>query len=393
MNGGEIKKEDWNRFILENNGLFLQSWEWGEFQKVLGRKIWRLGDCKEWAALVIKYNLPLGKNYLYCPGGPVLNLNHIAFSLQMRGDAPPSAGQRGAEGKHDITSPQSPPPCPPSLRSGAGRRELRRGGMDDIIEKFLNTMKNIAKQENSIFLKIEPFWIKIHPSPPLEKERVSPFGKGRRGGIFQKSDGGQRILETLVLDLNKTEEELLAGMKQKTRYNINLSRKQGVSVKAISNFQFPISKNCLAEFLKLIKITAERDKIKSHPENHYRKMVEIIPNDIFRLYVAEFDRKIIAANIIAFFGKRATYLHGASSNESRNLMAPYLLQWEQIKEAKKRGCKIYDFWGIDEKKWPGITRFKKGFGGDEISYVGTYDYIFDRKWYWAYKLAKQISNF
>ena len=68
-----FNQEEWNKFILENNGLFLQSWEWGEFQKSLGRKVWRLGDCENWAALVIRHDLPLGKNYLYCPGGPVLS--------------------------------------------------------------------------------------------------------------------------------------------------------------------------------------------------------------------------------------------------------------------------------------------------------------------------------
>ena len=71
-------------------------------------------------------------------------------------------------------------------------------------------------------------------------------------------------------------------------------------------------------------------------------------------------------------------------------MAPYLLQWEQIKEAKKRGCIEYDFWGIDDKKWPGVTRFKKGFGGQEITYPGAFDLIFQPIWYRLYKIAKRI---
>jgi lipid II:glycine glycyltransferase (peptidoglycan interpeptide bridge formation enzyme) len=119
-------------------------------------------------------------------------------------------------------------------------------------------------------------------------------------------------------------------------------------------------------------------------------MVEVMGENNLKLFIAEYEDRIIAANIVMFFGNRAVYLHGASSNECRNLMAPYLLQWEQIKEAKKQGCEIYDFWGIDEKKWPGVTRFKKGFGGEEIDYSGTFDFIFDKTWYEIYKIAKRI---
>ena len=71
-------------------------------------------------------------------------------------------------------------------------------------------------------------------------------------------------------------------------------------------------------------------------------------------------------------------------------MAPHLLQWEQIKEAKKRGCIEYDFWGIDDKKWPGVTRFKRGFGGREINYPNAHDLVFQPIWYLIYKIARKI---
>ncbi len=108
------------------------------------------------------------------------------------------------------------------------------------------------------------------------------------------------------------------------------------------------------------------------------------------LFLADFKNKIIAANIVVFWEKTAIYLHGASDYEQRNLMAPHLLQWEQIKEAKKRGCIEYDFWGIDEKKWPGVTRFKKGFGGREVEYPGAFDLIFQPVWYKIYKIGRTL---
>jgi len=106
------------------------------------------------------------------------------------------------------------------------------------------------------------------------------------------------------------------------------------------------------------------------------------------LFVAIYNKKIIVANIVMFYKETAIYLHGASDYQYRNLMAPYLLQWQQILEAKERGCSEYDFWGIDEKKWPGVTRFKRGFGGKEIVYPGAYDLVFQPTWYRIYKLAK-----
>ena len=106
--------------------------------------------------------------------------------------------------------------------------------------------------------------------------------------------------------------------------------------------------------------------------------------------MAEYERQIIAANLVNFYGDTATYLHGSSSSKNRQVMAPHLLQWEQIKEAKNRGMKYYDFWGFDEDKWPGVSRFKKGFGGEIVEYAGAYDLIWNKLWYQLYNLAKKI---
>ncbi|MBU4142976.1 peptidoglycan bridge formation glycyltransferase FemA/FemB family protein, partial [Patescibacteria group bacterium] len=118
------------------------------------------------------------------------------------------------------------------------------------------------------------------------------------------------------------------------------------------------------------------------------------------LFVAEYEGKVIAANIVVIFGSRATYLHGATSSEHREVMAPHLLQWEQIKYAKSQGCAEYDFWGIvnehtlDKRgqSWEGFTRFKRGFGGQEVNYVGYWDYPLDKLWYFLYRLVQKFRR-
>jgi peptidoglycan pentaglycine glycine transferase (the first glycine) len=277
---------------------FLQSKEWLDFQKSMGRKVWQVEDIN-----IIRYNLPIGKSYLYSPR---------------------------CEGKFFSTS-------------------------------FLKEVKEIAKQENSIFFKAEPQdnvdlkqsgFIKVHSSQPQK---------------------------TLILDITKSEQELLGQMYSKTRYNIGLAEKKGVRVKK--------NKNAFEEFWKLMQETTKRDEFHSHPKEYYRKLLDIPGVELF---AAEFGGKIIAANIVAFYNQQAIYLHGASDYEQRNLMAAPLLQWEQIKEAKKHGCAEYDFWGIDETRWPGVTRFKKSFNGKEITYPGAFDLVFQLFWYKAYKLARKI---
>lgn len=282
---------------MENKS-FLQSKEWFDFQKSLGRKVWQIGEIG-----VIKYNLPFGKSYLYSPR------------------------------------------CESKFLS----------------DLFFKKIKDVAKQENSIFFKIEP------------QDKVD-LGKYK----FVKSHNIQPI-KTLILDISKPEQELLNQMHYKTRYNIGLADKKGIKIRK--------DKKLFDEFWKLMQETTKRDKFRPHPKEYYRKMLEI-PG--IELFVASYKDKIVAANIVVFYKKQTIYLHGASDYEHRNLMAPHLLQWEQIKEAKKRGCLEYDFWGIDEKKLPGVTRFKKGFGGREISYPGAYDLIFQPLWYKIYQIARKI---
>jgi len=300
-----MEKSQWNQFIIKNNGSFLQSWQWGEFQESLGRKIWRL-ETEELKALVIRHNLPLAKNYLYCPRGPI----------------------------------------------GQGN-----------FNNFLEKVKKIAQREKSIFFKIEP------PRVCISRTRLKIH-------TLQPS-------KTLILDITKSEEELLNQMHPKTRYNIRLAQKNGVTIEE--------AKGKIDDFLRLSKETAKRDKFHLHPKKYYQKMLEVLGQEgMVKLFLAKYQNQIIVANLVCSFGQTAVYLHGASDYNFRQLMSPYLCQWQAICQAKRQGLKYYDFWGIDEEKWPGVTRFKKGFTGQEITYPEASDLVFQPICYKIYRLAKCI---
>jgi len=210
-----------------------------------------------------------------------------------------------------------------------------------------------------------------------------------------KSPHDMQPRENFVIDITKPEEELLNEMKSKTRYNINLAQKKGVLV---HSSQFTVNdKSCIDEFIRLVKATAERKGIKFHVEDYYRKMVETIPENMLKLYCAEYNGKIIATNLVVFYGKTAIYLHGATDDEYRNVMAPYLLQWQAILDAKKAGCERYDFGGVkagSNNNWSGITKFKLGFSMNTkpVESLGSYDIVVSPVRYWAYRGLQKIKQ-
>ncbi|MEK7627730.1 MAG: peptidoglycan bridge formation glycyltransferase FemA/FemB family protein, partial [Patescibacteria group bacterium] len=155
-------------------------------------------------------------------------------------------------------------------------------------------------------------------------------------------------------------------------------------------------------FRGLIEKTAKRDNFTIFSKIYYEKLLHIfaLSSPEFassemprtKIFLAEFHNEIIAVAIVIFYDKTATYLHGASDYNFRKVMAPHLLQWGIISDAKKSGFRYYDFWGINENRWPGVTRFKKGFNGKEIEYAGTWDYVFKPFWYQMYNMGQRIKN-
>ena len=234
--------------------------------------------------------------------------------------------------------------------------------------KYLDEIKKIAKQENAVFFKYEPLIIE-HRTWNMEQLKSQGFREAVKELQPQR---------TIVLDLEKSEADLLGDMHQKTRYNIRLAQKRGIKVRASENKEKDFEK-----FWNLLQETSKRDKFHTHAKDYYKKLLKL---DIIKLYFGYKGSKLHVAAIVIFHDRRATYLHGASDYKYRRDMAPHALHWSIIKKAKQESMLEYDFWGIDEKRWPGVTRFKRGFGGKELKYVGSYDYIFKKYWYWAYKI-------
>ncbi len=368
----EIKDRNiWNEFVVNQKPVqFLQSFEWGKFQESLKRKIWHLAilESNEILAvcLLVKNKLPLGKSYFYSPRGP-------------------------------------------SVAYEATKIKNQKSKIKNIIECLIEKIKELAKKEGVIFWRFEPPISSKFSSNSIENfvTKLSVRQSFSVGGQPAIKVSDVQPSQTLILDLNKPEEQLLLEMHPKTRYNIKLAEK------GIIKISYSASPEDRKVFLSLLCETAVRDKFKPYPNFYYQKMFEILGrkevepkiqgvsylnNELYgqcflRLIKAEYQGKILAANILMYFDETATYLHGASFSEKRNLMASFLLQWQAICDAKELGYQYYDFWGVDEKKWPGVTRFKLGFGGRIIEYPGTFDLILDKFWCKLYQFGKHLKNF
>ncbi len=313
-----MEAKAWNGLVQEHKppfGAFLQSWEWGEFQRSLGFDVVRLSeDTPDGFVLsqAIRIVLPLRISYWYVPKGPL-------------GTMPVSK----------------------------------------VIE-FLQ-----AKLPPAAFFKIEP------SATPTELTR----SVDRQPSV------------TTILDLTKPYDKLVEEMKSKTRYNIRLAEKKGVTSRVVELEAFD-------DFTRLMEQTAERDAFSLHDLQRYKKMLEVLTTDGCRAFLAMAfyeDRPLAATLMIDAFGSR-TYLHGASSNLYRNVMAPYALHAFLIRDAQEKGFTSYDFWGIappeasENHPWAGISRFKLGFGGSITIMPGTFDIAKNIFAYGLYNLAQKLRT-
>jgi lipid II:glycine glycyltransferase (peptidoglycan interpeptide bridge formation enzyme) len=254
----------------------------------------------------------------------------------------------------------------------------------NIDNSLLPEVNQVCKHNHAIFLKIEP-----------DSWDDSPLPKGEvLGG--RVSPHNIQPPRTIIIDIGGTEEEILARMKQKTRYNIRLAEKKGVTVRTWDNIE---------SFYKMMTLTGGRDGFNVHAQEYYQRAYELLhTNDMGEILVAEYEGRSLAAILVARQGNRAYYLYGASTDEERNRMPAYLLQWEAMKWAKERGCKEYDLWGIPDQDeatleaefqsrhdglWS-VYRFKRGFGGEVRRAAQALDRVYNPLLYWAYK--KFIGN-
>ena len=320
-------REEWNGHLIKSDTdhQFLQSWEWGEFQREVGHEPVRLRVVEEGATVDqvqgFIHHFPLGMRYMYVP--------RFACSK----------------------------------------------------DENLLSLLDYFKKTGVMFVRLEP------ASGEVTQSLSHIFSTGHR-----------QPAHTLLMDLREEETQLLGKMHAKTRYNIHLARRKGVEIREEKNHEL---------FWMLYRQTTQRDEFRGHTKTYYKKMLE---SSITRQLIAYYQDQPIATMILIIFGNTATYLHGASGNTHRDVMAPYLLQWEAMKLAKSHECERYDFWGVSgpvEKddaraatfhnytwdglhKFSSVTRFKSGFGGTLATYPPACEWTARPKLYALYRMVKKV---
>jgi lipid II:glycine glycyltransferase (peptidoglycan interpeptide bridge formation enzyme) len=324
--------EHWNTALASlPTAHVLQAWEWGEFKSRYGwqpaRYLWLDGDRPCAAASVLTRRLgcwPVA--VMYVPKGPALNY----------GDAV-------------------------------------------LLERVLGDLEHVARQARALFVKLDP---DVQADTPIGAAVVAAL---RRPG-WDASRAQVQFQNTMLLDLTRSPDELLAAMESKWRYNVRLATRKGVTVRQGVLADLPLLYRLYAE-------TAARDGFVIRPEAYYRDAWgTFIEAGLAQPLVAEVEGEAVAMVLIFCFAKRAWYMYGASRAVQREKMPNHLLQWEALRWAQEQGCTVYDMWGapdvLDESDtlW-GVYRFKRGFGGEFVRHIGAWDLPVSRPGYWLYTTA------
>lgn len=329
--GETPERAAWDARVSAAGGHLLQSWAWGELKTQFGWGVERVAAGAACAQVLFRA-APGGLGCLaYVPRGPA-----AAF-----GD-------------------------------GAGVRAL------------LEAIRPSARKRRAICLKVEP---NCEETPALEGLL--------RAMAFRPSPQTVQPRRTILVDLEGTPETVLERMKQKTRYNIRLAERKGVTIRAGTETDLPA-------FYQLMEVTAERDRFAVHSEAYYTAAHRLmVPAGQGRLLLAEHEGQLLAGLVAIAFGDTACYMYGASSDEGRNLMPTYLLQWEAMRWAREQGCRWYDLWGVPDEEeavleaqfadrsdglW-GVYRFKRGFGGRLMRTAGAWDLVYAPLRYRMYEMA------
>lgn len=318
--------EEWQTILPQlPNAHPLQSWRWGELKAEWGwttrAVVWEQVQMPVAGALVLTRKLgrvPL--HFLYTPKGPLLDWSNQALR-----------------------------------------------------ERVMRDLQTIAKQDGALFLKIDPdvvqaTGVEAEPDPTGQTIMAELTERG-----WHYSPEQIQFKNTVMLDLTQSEDELLAGMKSKTRYNIRLAAKKGVTVRMANPADFE-------QIAGLFQQTAERNGFLIRPQAYYLTMWQLFYRDNRLIpLVAEYEGQMLSAVMVLHTDQVAVYKDGASSDQERNRMPAYLVQWEAVRQAQARGCTHYDMWGapdvFDESDslW-GVWRFKKGWNGTVRHHIGAWDF-------------------
>jgi lipid II:glycine glycyltransferase (peptidoglycan interpeptide bridge formation enzyme) len=331
----ELNETQWDEWISGLPGAhILQTWEWGEFKSMTGWKmlpqVWRddQGQVRA-AAMVLQRSvlsrlLPGGLSVLYVPRGPMVDWNDPTWS-----------------------------------------------------RRVIDDLEALARKQRAIFIKMDPELVLGTGVPGTEGDVPNAVGAQllqemqQRGWRF--SDSQVQFRNTACLDLSGSEEDWLARMKPKARYNLRLSQRKGVQVRRGTGDDLPMLYRMYAE-------TSVRDGFVIRSEAYYLALWQrFLEYGLAEPLIAEVEGQPVAAILLFSFAGRAWYLYGMSTQHHRDLMPNYLLQWEAMRRAKARGCWMYDLWGapdvFDERDsmW-GVYRFKEGLGSQVVRTAGAWDF-------------------
>ena len=345
MNPEPISPKDWDELIARlPNAHLLQTWEWGQVKTQVGWTpqtfIWRNDDQRICAAaLVLARELRMGGlsarlKLLYIPRGPLLDWNDSV------------------------------------LRN-----------------RVISDLEAYGRKIGAMFVKMDPEVIFAWGQPGSPDEQKLPLGHEikqelSKAGWHFSTDQIQ-FRNTVVLDLSGSEADWLTRMKQKTRYNLRLAQKKGVSVRRGTSGDFSLLYRMYAE-------TSVRDGFVIRPQGYYETVWRsFMARDMACPLIAEVEGEPVAAVFVFWFAGRAWYIYGMSRDLHREKMPNYVLQWEAMRLAKEKGCESYDLWGAPElfdesdSMW-GVYRFKEGLGGRVVRSLGAWDYPIRGFWYNLY---------
>ena len=308
-------KEQWESFVLERpEANFLQSWNWGEFHSQLGHTIYREGifdDSKLVGLFLVIKEKAKRGIYLTIPGGPLIDWSN---------------------------------------------KQVR--------EESVKRIREIAKTENCSFVRIRPQLIENSDNNQILKA----LG-------FVNAPMHLHAELTHQLDLSKSEDQLLSEMRKATRYEIRQAQKLGIRIETSNKTED------MESFYEMQLDTARRQKFVPFGRDFLLKQFEVFSkeNQVV-LFTAWYGEIKLAQAFVIFYGREADYHYGVSTEEARKYPGAYLIQWEAIREAKKRGMERYNFWGVapegaKDHRFSGVSLFKRGFGGFDVSYCHARDLV------------------
>ncbi|MEK7187950.1 MAG: peptidoglycan bridge formation glycyltransferase FemA/FemB family protein [Patescibacteria group bacterium] len=320
-------KTEWEHFLAEASPhSFLHSWNWGEVQEKLGTKVIRLGLYEDQSLIAVALIL-------------LIKARRGSFLFCPHGPV--------VENKENIKP---------------------------VLTTLLPELEKRGKELGCVFIRVSPLFKKNSEYEAIFREL----------GFRNAPVHLMHPELAWILNIDESEEAILKNMRKTTRYLVRRGEKEGVKIRIGE------TKEDLENFLKVYRTTVDRQNFTPFKGDFFKTELEVFKKDNqVKLFLAEYDGKVITAAMIVFYGQSAFYHHGASDQTYSHIPGAYLLQWQVIREAKARGLQFYNFWGIvppEEKKhpWAGLSLFKTGFGGYSEVYLHAQDYLLSQKYWLVY---------